>query len=65
MVRLIQFLTRLSFLCILWVLTRSLQFIFEISMLDRETGYTSGAEMELQVKIIAMLRRAVPERLKV
>mgnify|MGYP001791344993 CR=1 FL=1 len=64
MVRLTQTLIRLIFLCALWVLTRSLQFVFEVLKLRCEADYTSGAELELQVKIINTLSRAVPEQLK-
>ncbi len=64
MVNLTQFTTRLIFLCLLWVLTRSLQFVFQLSRLSHEADCISGSELELQVKIIDMLREAMPERLK-
>ena len=42
---------REAFLCILWVLTRSLQFVFELSELTNEACSISNSEVDLQIKI--------------
>lgn len=47
----IKAIVRLVFLCILWVLTRSLQFVFELSDLTDEACSISNSELDLQIKI--------------
>ena len=47
----IKAIVRLTFLCILWVLTRSLQFVFELSDLTDEACSISNSELDLQCKI--------------
>ena len=61
MVFALKTLIRLTFLCILWVLTRGLQLVYELSELHREADWISNSELELQVKIQRHLKSLAPE----
>lgn len=60
MVRITQHTTRLAFLCILWVLTRSLQFVFEVTKLQEEADGVSDATLSLEVKVEGQLESLLP-----
>lgn len=60
MVRITRGLLLFTAYCLLWVLTRSLQFVFEVTKLQREADHISGSELELQIKIRNQLEVLLP-----
>ena len=55
MVRITRSLLLLTAYCLLWLLTRSLQFVFEVTKLQEEADGISDATLSLEVKVESLL----------